>query len=170
MATEICSDCGVELPISNGLSHPYIGGSPSCWECYSFLLAGSPSTAPTQFGILLNDAYCVQHHGVPTKPQAVQSVAIHLLTLHGVLGLNHKNPMWIRNRLLRGDYRNRFTWLTPPADNQRINILQIVQGESSEERAVLLEKYVKTVYNSWVKLYETTLNDWWQRFVLPDRL
>ncbi len=170
MASEICPDCGIELPVSNGLGHPYIGASPSCWELYSYLLVGEPSVAPTQFGILLNDAYCVQHHGVSTKPQAIQSVAIHLLTLYGVLGLGHKNAKWVRDRLLRADYRNRFTWLTPPKDNQAMTILQIIEGNSPQGRAALLEQYITTVYNSWVERHEPTLADWWQRFVLPNRL
>jgi len=168
MSSEICPDCGVELPVGNALGHPYIGASPSCWELYSFLLTGTPPTAPTRFGILLNDAYCVQHHGVSTKPQAIQSVAIHLLTLHGVLGLNHDNSKWIRDRILSKNYRNGFEWLTPPANNQAMNILQIVQGESPKERAVLLEQYIKTVYNGWVEQHEATLENWWQQFVLTE--
>lgn len=166
MATEICPDCGVELSVNNGVGHPYIGASPSCWELYSYLLIGSPEVTPSHFTILLNDAYCVQHHGISTKPQAVQSVAIHLLTLYGVLTLHHDNSKWIRDQILRGNYRNGFAWLTPPADNQRVNVLQIVQGETPEKRAALLEKYITTVHDSWVKLHEATLHRWWQQFVL----
>ena len=52
--------------------------------------------------VLLADAYAAQHPGVP-GPQAIQSVAIHLLVLEGVFnrGVAPENAQWVRRRALR---------------------------------------------------------------------
>jgi hypothetical protein len=84
---EVCPDCGIVLPqlAESDPTHRYIGASASCWQLFSYLLnAGEPPVAPGRLNPLLVDAYCVQHHGTPS-PQAINSVAVHALALHGVL-------------------------------------------------------------------------------------
>ncbi len=58
---------------------------------------GHPLLASHPFAPLLTDAYAAQHPGVPS-PQAIRSVAVHLLTLYGVLvrGVPPKNALQIR--------------------------------------------------------------------------
>ncbi|MCA9961009.1 MAG: hypothetical protein KC443_18340, partial [Anaerolineales bacterium] len=82
---EPCPDCHALLPPSGGAGHRYIGASPACWDIFAALAnAGEPPLAPHPWNGLLLDAYTTQHPGVPS-PQAIQSVAVHLLALHGVL-------------------------------------------------------------------------------------
>ena len=170
MTTEICPDCGLELPVSSGAQHPYIGASAACWNLYSYLLAGEPPVAATAYGKLLNDAYCVQHHGLPEKAAAVQSVAIHLTTLYAVLKQGQRDTYWIRTRMLRGERRNRFTWLEPPKTNKVMTIQHIIEGQSSQERAERLDAYVTAVANNWLAVHEKTVVDWYERFVLAERI
>jgi hypothetical protein len=67
---------------SDGPTHPYIGASPGCWAVFGELtvagLAGVPS------GHLAVDTYAVQHPGLPER-RALQSVAVHLITLCALL-------------------------------------------------------------------------------------
>lgn len=85
MNLEPCPDCGALLPPSSGVGHRYVGASAACWELFAALNnAGEPPLVPSTFNGLLTDAYMVQHPGVPS-PQAIQSVAVHLLALYGVL-------------------------------------------------------------------------------------
>ena len=100
-----CPGCGALFPPHDGPTHRYIGASPGCWAllCWS-VASGDPDetevlaqsripettaripsvTAALSLDPLLGDAYGVQHHG-DESPQAVQSVAGHLLNLHGII-------------------------------------------------------------------------------------
>src|SRR5262245_47258121 len=128
---EPCPDCGALFPPSAGPTHRYIGASAGCWALYAALCAGQqpdaelveasrvsrrlPSRADrasdASIAALMVDAYAARHHGVPS-PQAVQSVAVHLLVLHGVCrrGQRAAQAHWIRHRALRT--RRIFHWLT----------------------------------------------------------
>ncbi len=78
---EICSGCGVALPLEDGPTHPYMLGSAACWRGYGELLATQYSSPQRmRFHQLIVDAYAAQHPG-EDDPRAVQSVAIHLMTL-----------------------------------------------------------------------------------------
>ncbi len=67
---------------ADGPTHAYIGASPGCWALFGELtvagLAGVPS------GFLVGDTYAVQHPGQPER-RALQSVAVHLITLCALL-------------------------------------------------------------------------------------
>ena len=100
---ERCSGCRAELPRLAGPTHRYIGASPVCWKIFTNLLnAGDPPVTPAPLNALIEDAYAAQHPGT-LSAQAVQSVAVHLLTLHGVLvgEVKPAGALWIRRRALR---------------------------------------------------------------------
>lgn len=169
---ELCPGCFAKLPkpAYDGHTHPYIGASPSCWTLFSNLWnGGEPALAPFPVYPLILDAYCVQHHGTPS-PQAIQSVAIHALTLYGVLdqGVDPNQTMWIRRQLLRDikvPKHERFDWLTPPEFEQCITIADIVQEPTPEERAQKAQSYIEEVWTLWEKAHGDTLAGWYKRYV-----
>ncbi len=77
-----CPGCGLVAEPADGPRHAYIGASPGCWALFGELtvagLAGVPS------GFLVGDTYAVQHPGQPER-RALQSVAVHLITLCALL-------------------------------------------------------------------------------------
>ncbi len=171
MEIEICSDCGIQLPVAAGARHPYIGGSSACWTLYTTtFMGGSPLVTQTRYGASLHDAYCVQHHGLAEKAAAVQSVGMHLVALYAVFRKNQKSNMWVIQRMLRGDRRNRFTWLTPPATNKQVTIGSILDGDDFAEQTRLMEKYITTTADNWLALYEDQVADWYERYVLAEKL
>lgn len=174
MPNETCPDCGVVLPqVADGeTTHRYVGASPSCWQLFSYLLnAGEPPVAPGRLNPLLLDAYCVQHHGTPS-PQAINSVAVHALVLHGVLvaGIAPNEALWIRRRALRESAskgkHERFHWLTPPEVGQMLTIADIVEAETSSARSEQLQAYVQSVWQAWSALHGDTLARWYAQYVL----
>lgn len=171
MAFEICPGCAARLPRSEGAVHRYIGASAACWELYSNLLnGGEPPLAPASAVGLLVDAYAAQHPGTPS-PQAIQSVAVHLLTLYGVLvrGTGHDQALWIRRRALReqgGAKHGRFYWLVPPSFAGSLTIADIVQGDTAAARTELVERYVSEVWTTWAEAYRDTVAQWYERFVV----
>jgi hypothetical protein len=108
--TECCVGCAAEFDAIEGPIHRYMTSSPACWACYGELLGGlavQPALAESR--IYCVDAYAVQHPGTP-NPQAIQSVAVHLLNMYGYLvrGFPVTPPR------LAG-HKGAFRWLNPPA-------------------------------------------------------
>ncbi len=170
MPEEICPGCAARLPASGGPTHRYIGASPACWEIYSALVnGGEPPLAPSPYNGLLVDAYAAQHPGVPS-PQAVQSVAVHLLVLYGVLSLG-ENPgqaLWIRRQALseaKGRRQGRFQWLEPPGFEGALTIADVAWGSSAEDRARLVRDYVQGVWERWQALHAGTVAGWYRIYV-----
>lgn len=171
---EPCPDCRALLPPSDGPTHRYIGASPACWAIYSALNVGEPPIAPASYNGLLVDAYAAQHPGVPS-PQAVQSVAVHLLTLYGILakGMAPDQALWLRLRPLRDGKQpkhNRFVWLTPPSFEGSLTVADLVQPPTPAERAALVQPYVEGVWTRWAQAHQATITQWYERFVLAETL
>lgn len=163
-----CPGCGAQLPASDGAVHRYIGASAACWELFSALNnAGEPPLAPAPLVGLLPDAYAAHHPGVPS-PQAVQSVAVHLLVLYGVL-VRARDPsqaLWLRQAVLRGrdqDRQARFTWLTPPDLTHGITVATIVAAPTPQARTALVERYVVQVWEAWTP-HHATVAAWYDRY------
>lgn len=171
-ATEQCPDCKAILPklAYEGHTHPYIGASPSCWLLFSNLAnGGSPPVASGLLNGLLVDAYAAQHHGVPS-PQAIQSVAVHLLVLYGVLEAKvpPKSAQWVRERSVRPlsiPRHSRFCWLTPPDFTTCLKIVDIVEAPTPEARTKLVEQYIAQVWALWRKDHVRTVENWYAAYI-----
>jgi hypothetical protein len=183
--TEPCPGCGVFFPEVEGPTHRYMGASAGCWALFTttnarlpaeaYVLAGSsvppgaagPSSTPgTALEPLFVDAYAVQHHG-DRSAQAIQSVAIHLMTLHGVLarGVDVGNAQWIRLRT--GRDRNLFEKLEPPPLGSALTIRHLFPGGGVTtpcERG----DYIVSVYEAWMNVHRALVEDCYGRFVLED--
>jgi hypothetical protein len=174
--TEICPDCKVVLPNFDGSVHRYLGASPSCWAMYSALSGGGePPIAPGPFNALLVDAYTTQHPGVPSN-QAIQSVAVHLLTLYGILerGVSIDRAVWLRTRPLRDGSQhkhNRFTWLTPPSFATSLKIADIVVAPTPQARAARVTDYVHDIWSIWWGTeHAPTLVKWYEQYSVPEKI
>jgi hypothetical protein len=163
---EQCPDCKVWLPAVVGAGHRYVGASPSCWTLFSALVnGGEPPLAPHPFNALLLDAYTVQHPGQPS-PQAIQSVAVHLLALYGVIesGVAPEQVLWVRQRAVRGDARERharFTWLTPPDFAGRLTIVDVVASVTPQARAEQANTYIRAIWNLWSAKHGDVICRWY---------
>lgn len=168
-----CPNCYALLPAVDGPTHRYIGASAACWELYTNLNnGGEPPLAPSSHNTLLVDAYAAQHHGVPSD-QAIQSVAVHLLTLYGVFerGVPVEKALWLRRRGLReqkSGKRGRYHWLTPPSFAGSITIAAIVQLPTPSARSQKVKEYVEQVWAIWSKPHLSTIIRWYDAYIIPD--
>lgn len=181
MMLDPCPGCVARVLPHDGPVHPYIGASAACWALHSAVLAGSEPpedllasstaapvqvadvTAPPGVEALLLDAYAAQHHGVPS-PQAIQSVAVHLLVLHGVLarGAAPGAALWIRRQAVRR--KGVFSWLTPPPADTSYSLRHCFPGPGID-RPRAIATYVGSVYASWRARHHRQLDLWYDAHV-----
>lgn len=166
---EPCPGCGARLPRSDGPTHRYIGASAACWAIFTALNnAGEPPLAPSPTNALIADAYAAQHPGTPL-PQAIQSVAVHLLTLQGVLerGVSVEQALWLRQRVLNersGMRQGRFQWLAAPDFAGTPTVADIVQAPTPRSRTEQAARYVQAVWKAWSQAHGKVLRAWYDQY------
>src|SRR5687767_15489576 len=111
---------------------------------------------------LFGDAYGVQHHG-DESPQAIQSVAAHLLNVHGIITGQTTRPGWALGRALRT--KGVFHKLTPPAPGSALTIRHLFPG-GGVAIPVTRTQYVLSVYEAWMSLHRATVDEWYRRYVV----
>ena len=176
-----CPGCGALFPPYDGPTHRYLGASAACWALCHNLTTGTepdsdllrasrvPVGTPTQEKGALRlehvwgDAYGVQHHG-GTSAQAIQSVVIHLLTLHGAV-TRGADGNWVKRRALRT--RGVFRKLQPPPLGCALTIRHLFPCDGADATATRVE-YAHSVYSAWMGLHRLTVESWYQRYVTQD--
>ena len=169
---ECCSDCKAELPklADNAPTHRYLGSSASCWALFTNMNnAGEPPIAPNRLTPLLTDAYAAQHFGKPS-PQAINSVAVHLLALHAVFKheFNPAKVQWVRLRALQNKTtprHERFHWLTPPDFTDCLTVADIAAAATAEARGAKTAVFVQQVYTYWSDLHHQVLAQWYETYI-----
>src|SRR5512139_2854537 len=79
-----CLGCGGLVPDAEGRTHEYMLSAPGCWALFNEVAVRQYEIASFDLRRLTVDAYAVQHPGT-TDRRAVQSVAVHLISLCFVL-------------------------------------------------------------------------------------
>ena len=187
---DVCEGCGALFPPYVGPTHRYLGASPACWALFNSmatlqdsvatdLLAASrvpdnPVALPeprspvpdpqSSLDALFGDAYGVQHHG-EESPQAIQSVAVHLLNVHGMITSKTTRPGWALTRALRK--KGVFHKLTPPTLGGALTIRHLFPGGGVVTPATRTQ-YVRSVYEAWMAVHGATVEQWYERYVVPD--
>jgi hypothetical protein len=181
-----CPGCGALFPRCDGPTHGYIGASSGCWALFCWsgasgadvtgLVAQSripdnPVPVPahpgaTELDSLWGDAYGVQHHG-DESPQAIQSVAVHLLNLHGIISGQTTSPRWPLERALR--MRGIFQKLEPPALGSALTLRHLFLG-GGVISPVTRGQYVLSVYEAWMAHHRVIVEQWYERYVVPDQI
>ena len=179
-----CPGCGAIFPPYEGPTHRYLGASAACWALFNSiavgqdpegieLLTGSrvpetsvaiPACTDASFDALFGDAYGVQHHG-EDSPQAIQSVAVHLLNVHGIIAGKTTRPGWALARAVR--QKGVFHKLTPPALGSALTIRHLFPG-GGVAIPVSRTQFVLSVYEAWMSLHRATVEQWYQHYVVPD--
>ena len=190
-----CPGCGALFPPVEGPTHRYLGASAGCWALLNWHVLKQSyeqgSTAATEgpdaFGLVARsripenvrvpahsdttpfdsvwgDAYGVQHHG-DDSPQAIQSVAVHLLNIYGIVSGKTTRPRWPIARAIRT--RGVFRKLEPPALGSALTIRHLFPG-GGVVSPVTRSQYAASVYEAWMSLHRSTVEHWYERYVVPD--
>jgi hypothetical protein len=150
-----CPGCGALLPETDGPTHPYLGASAACWAVYSEVLAKEygeyryPSCHQ-----LTVDTYSIQHPGTPSR-RSIQSVAVHLISLHLVLERGHSSEEateGIRRALGHG---KDFVWLEPPSPFGDLTILDVRKAPDYAQHEATVKRWAESVWLAWSPHRET---------------
>jgi len=151
---ERCVGCAAEFDAIEGPIHRYMASSPACWSNYGELL-GALAVQPDmmQSRLYCVDAYAVQHPGTP-NPQAIQSVAVHLLNMYGYLirGLPVTPPR------LAG-HKGAFRWLTPPVKPATRTVRDMPISGDAGAIAAASKAWVEAVWAAWAE-HHTQIVAW----------
>ena len=168
---ETCVGCGAVLPaIPDGAIHRYMTSSAACWAAFNELSMLENGA----FAALSVDAFAVHHPGTPSA-QTINSVAIHLMVLHGVLEQRFKpaQALWLRQRPGRSSQiskHDRFHWLTPPDLTHGITVSDVIAAATPLERSARLEAWVREVYALWSVAHEAQIAAWFSQFVSAEKI
>ena len=153
-----CVGCAAMVPDINGPTHRYIGASPGCWELYGELSEKEAQDFRyARSHQLTVDAYCAQHPGVPS-PQAVRSVAVHLVGLHLQLerGLPAEELYGARQRVatLGKQAKLDLRWLEVPASLGSLTVLDALAAKDPADHARRARGWAESVWEVWTPHHE----------------
>ncbi len=151
---ERCPGCGDALAPADGPAHAYIGASPACWARYGEVLASSyEDPAYGRVNQVVVDTYAVQHPGIPER-RAIQSVAVHLMTLALVLE-DDLDPIHGRELHRRMTADGEFEWLDPPPMEGRLTVAAALAARGPSEHERLVHAWAKDVWRAWEPHHDT---------------
>jgi hypothetical protein len=155
----LCSGCHALVPDVDGATHPYIGASPGCWAIFGEVLAKEYGEYhyPAVHRLTV-DTYAAQHPGTPAR-RSIQSVAIHLISLHLLLERDFTSPQAteaIREALQR---QARFVWLEPPPTMGSITVLDVRGASDVAEHQRLVWQWARSVWAAWSP-HHGTIRKW----------
>ena len=161
--TERCVGCGAQVEVIDGPVHRYMTSAPGCWARYGDLL-GVMAVDPglREARQLCVDAYAVQHPGTP-NPQAIQSVAVHLVNLHGYL--MRGRPIDIP-RL--PEHKGVFHWLQPPSFASSRTVFDVPIVSRGDEITRAARAWAESAWEAW-RLQQEQVAAWYDTLAAPGK-
>ena len=157
-----CLGCGALVPDIDGPTHEYMLSAPGCWATFNEVAVQQYEIASFDLRRLAVDAYAVQHPGT-TDRRAIQSVAVHLISLHFVLerGLT---PTEATDKMRHAlTVKSRFVWLQPPSSMGEITVVDLVNVTEPAEHEVMVNHWARSAWEAWCA-HHAQIKHWIQSF------
>jgi hypothetical protein len=133
--------------------------SPGCWQAYGEVLAreyGDRAFWPAHR--LTSDTYAVQHPGKPS-PVTIQSVGIHLMSLHLVLERGAEDKYVRRAMGVAPKMADMLRWLTPPVSMGTITVAHVREAVGPSDHVRLVREWAESVWGAW-RDHHDTIRQW----------
>ena len=156
-----CLGCGALVPDIEGSTHEYMLSTPGCWSLFNQVAVQQYEIASFDLRRLAVDAYAVQHPGT-TDRRAVQSVAVHLISLYFVLerGLTPTEATdKMRQALLD---KSRFVWLRLPQSMGEITVVDVISVTDPVEHEALIKRWARSAWEAW-SVHHAQIRKWTDR-------
>jgi hypothetical protein len=150
-----CPGRGALLPETDGPTHPYLGASAACWAVYGEVLAKEYGEYryPSCHRLTV-DTYSVQHPGTPSR-RSIQSVAVHLISLHLVLERGYSAEEATEGIRRALGQRQDIAWLEPPSPLGHLTILDVRKALDYAEHEATVKRWAKSAWQAWSPHHET---------------
>lgn len=162
---ETCVGCSALVEKLVGPVHRYMTAAPGCWARYGEFLgsvAGNPLLqAARQYGV---DAYAVQHPGSP-NPQAIQSVAVHLMSLYAYLVGGHLVSAAPQLLQRVSGAKGVYHWLAPPSFEGARTVMDL-PSPASPSFTEATRTWAESVWQAW-SAHHAQVAAWWARYGGP---
>ncbi len=148
-----CFACGAKSLNIEGEVHEYMLSAPGCWEMFNEVLAREYSDLRYWRGHQFTvDAYACQHVGKKEDSRALNSVNIHLASLHGVFekGLSQAETPKLRERFsqfYKG--KNLLDWLEPPSSFGQLTVFELWNNEDADLHFEIAQNWARSVWKAW---------------------
>ena len=145
----VCPGCGAAIPDPGGSAVGSGASSAGCWAAYGDLVAreyGEWSNPPIHR--LTSATYAAQHPGA-TEGNAVQAMAVHLMTLLFTIerGVDVvKVPRQIGRAVADP---SELRWLEPPKDPGWQTILDVRGARDVRDHTARVERWGRSVWEAW---------------------
>jgi hypothetical protein len=133
--------------------------SPGCWHVYGEVLSREYSDpAFRAVHRLTVDSYAVQHPGRPSA-QAIQSVCVHLISLHLVLerGLAVAYATRVMGAATRA--KERFFWLKPPTSLGVVTVSDVAGVATPLQHEERVRAWAQAAWSAWAE-HHATVRGW----------
>ena len=143
-----CPGCGALVSDIDGPTHEYMLSAPGCWSLFNEVAVLQYEIASFDLRRLAVDAYAVQHPGT-TDRRAVQSVAVHLISLYFVLerGLTPTEATDKMRQALTD--KSRFVWLKPPLSLGEITVVDVVKIRDRLKHEKMINRWARSAWEAW---------------------
>jgi hypothetical protein len=143
-----CLGCGALVPDIDGPSHEYMLSAPGCWATFNEVAVLQFEIGSFDLRRMAVDAYAVQHPGT-TDRRAVQSVAVHLISLHFVLERG-STPTEATDKMRHALMdKSRFVWLKPPSSMGEITVVDVVNVADPAEHEAMINRWAHSAWAAW---------------------
>ena len=144
-----CVACGGLFAGGKGPTHRYMESSPGCWAAYGEVLAREYGDgAYRRLHRLTVDAYAVQHPG-GSSPQAVQSVAVHLMSLCVVLERGARCEDATRLIGMAAGRKGSYPRIEPPSTRGAITVADVRSAASADAHLECVRKWAEAAWLAW---------------------
>ena len=161
--TESCIGCGPTVPRIEGPTHRYMTAAPGCWARYGELsgtLAASPKLqSARQFTV---DAYAAQHPGTP-NPQAIQSVAVHLMSLYAYLERGQSVAAAPQLLQRAASAKGVYHWLTPPSFRCSRTVFDLPRPGAGPVVTAAAKEWAESVWGAW-RAHHSQVAAWFAQY------
>jgi hypothetical protein len=153
-----CLGCGALVPDIAGPTHEYMLSAPGCWAFFNEVAVQQYEIASFDLRRLAVDAYAVQHPGA-TDRRAVQSVAVHLISLHFVLERD-LTPTEATDKMRHAlASKSHFVWLQPPRPMGEITVVEVVNIKDPKEHAAIVNRWARSAWDAW-SVHHAQIRKW----------
>jgi Family of unknown function (DUF5946) len=167
LPTSTCPGCGIELPVVDGPTHPYLGSTAACWALYGEVLAREFNDA-SRFAIhqLTVDTYAAQHPGSESR-RSTQSVGLHLSTLCMFVerGADPTRGPVLHRRLVRTPV---WRWLKPPLPIGKLTVANVHRAATADEHIAKVWEWARDVWDGWAT-HHSTVRGWVDELLADSR-